>query len=271
MPPILPTAIIPVGKKRALCFGINNYGGPNNLRGCLNDIADWSKLLKDAYKFDEVATMTDSQCTRENIMKAMQDIIEKSNAGDVVVLQYSGHGTEILDKNGDEADGKDECICLYNGLLIDDEINTILSKIKEGVKTTIIFDSCFSGTSTRAFNFNEDAFYRVARFMPPKDEGKMMGMKLRNRAFKAIGQNEEDMNHVLISGASNTEFSYDAEFGGTFFGAMSYFATRVLKENPVVTYSEFHKKLREKLPNQQYPQNPQLEGKNIDKSRIMFS
>ena len=109
-PAIIPPAIIPVGKKRALCFGINNYGGPNNLRGCLNDIADWSKLLKDVYKFDEVATMTDSQCTIENIMKAMQDIIEKSNSGDVVALQYSGHGTYTADKNFDEEDGKDECI-----------------------------------------------------------------------------------------------------------------------------------------------------------------
>ena len=79
------------------------------------------------------------------------------------------------------------------------------------------------------------------------------------------------MNHILISGCSNTEVSYDAQFEGNFYGAMSYFATRILKENSNLTYSEFHKKLREKLPNSQYPQSPQLEGNARNKARLVFS
>jgi len=264
---------IPTGKKRALQWGINDYPSSNNdLRGCLNDIAEWSFLLKDVYKFDEIYTIFDSNATKNNVVNKMKELIEKSVAGDILVFDYSGHGTYTQDLNGDEIDGKDEAICLYDGLLIDDDIKEILSKIKDGVRTTVIFDSCFSGSSTRAFGDNND-LYRVARFMPPKDEmiAKMSTLPVKSKMFKTIGQTEEEMNHILISGCSDNEVSYDANFSGKYYGAMSYWATKVLKGNPFITYSEFYTKLRTKLPSRQYPQSPQLEGSEINKNRIMFS
>jgi len=268
---VSPDVVTPiVGKKRALCFGINDYpGSGNDLRGCLNDVADWSNLLKDVYKFDEVSNILNSNCTRETIKMAMEEIIALSMPNDVLVISYSGHGTYVADRDGDEIDGKDEAICLYDGLLIDDEIKEIMSKIKDDVRTTIIFDSCFSGTATRAFNFNEDSFYRVSRFMPSKDNGKIVCVKTKGRIFRAF--EEKDMKEILISGCSDTEVSYDAQFGGKYYGAMSYSATRVLKKNPNVTYAEFYKALREELPSSQYPQTPQLECREEYKSRFMFS
>ena len=45
-------------------------------------------------------------------------------------FHYSGHGSYIKDENGDEVDGKDECLCpidyAYSGMIIDDEIKGIL-------------------------------------------------------------------------------------------------------------------------------------------------
>ena len=257
------------GKKRALCFGINDYpGSSNDLRGCLNDVGDWTSLLKECYKFDEVRNLSNSECTREKIKVAISEIIGVSEPNDVLVIQYSGHGTYTADMNGDEIDGKDEAIYLYDGLLVDDEIREIMSKLKDDVRTTIIFDSCFSGTATRALNFNSEAFYRVSRFMPPKDNGKLACVQTNGRIFRAFEQ--KDMKEILLSGCSDSEVSYDAQFDGQYYGAMSYFATRVLRENPVVTYSEFYKKLREKLPNSQYPQSPQLECREEYKSRFVF-
>jgi len=262
--------IMVAGKKRALCFGINDYpGSSNDLRGCLNDVSDWTSLLRDVYRFDQLTNITNANCTRNNIKKAMEEIINISMPNDVLVISYSGHGTYVADRDGDEIDGKDEAICLYDGFLIDDEIKEIMSKIKDDVRTTIIFDSCFSGTATRAFNFNEDSFYRVSRFMPSKDNGKIACVKTKGRIFRSA--EEKDMKEILVSGCSDTEVSYDAQFDGQYYGAMSYFATRVLRENPMVTYSEFYKALKEKLPNSQYPQTPQLEGREEYKSRFIFS
>ena len=49
--------------------------------------------------------------------------------GKVRVIQVSSHGTYVKDTSGDEADGRDEALYLYNGTVIDDEIGAILSTL----------------------------------------------------------------------------------------------------------------------------------------------
>lgn len=49
---------------------------------------------------------------------------------ETLVVHNSSHGTYTYDKNGDEEDGQDEALYLYDGMLIDDAIGTILDKIK---------------------------------------------------------------------------------------------------------------------------------------------
>lgn len=44
-----------------------------------------------------------------------------------LVVHYSGHGTFTKDRNGDEADGQDEAMFLWDGLLLDDELSEILT------------------------------------------------------------------------------------------------------------------------------------------------
>lgn len=46
-----------------------------------------------------------------------------------LLICYSGHGSYTYDIDGDEGDGQDEVICLYNGNLLDDDINDLLLKI----------------------------------------------------------------------------------------------------------------------------------------------
>lgn len=42
-------------------------------------------------------------------------------------VQYSGHGTYTPDRNGDEADGQDEAMYVYDGMILDDELSEILT------------------------------------------------------------------------------------------------------------------------------------------------
>ena len=44
---------------------------------------------------------------------------------------YSGHGGQVPDVTGDEADKKDETWCLYDGQLIDDELYFELEPVRE--------------------------------------------------------------------------------------------------------------------------------------------
>jgi hypothetical protein len=50
--------------------------------------------------------------------------------GPTLLIHYSGHGTYVPCKEGDEADGVDEAIYFYNGAFTDDEFNKLLVEIK---------------------------------------------------------------------------------------------------------------------------------------------
>jgi hypothetical protein len=244
--------------KRAVCVGINNYPGTlNDLNGCVNDAKDWSALLQ-GFSF-EVSMMLDSQATRSNVKTALQGLVDSTNAGDVAVLTYSGHGTQVTDKSGDEGDPYDEAIYLYDGTVIDDELRVILQGIHPQATLVVISDSCFSGTVTRLAG--ERA---VPRFVPPtvSTEG-----RLAKRSFLLP---EADMPELLISGCSDSEYSYDAEFNGRPNGAMSALAIQEIKQNPDATYREFYNGLRQLLPSKDYPQTPQLEGSDANKDRKLF-
>lgn len=261
--------------KRAFTCGINDYYGSNNdLKGCRNDANNWASLLRDQYGFS-VITLLDSQVTKANVKKTMLDLITTSKAGDSLVFTYSGHGTSVVDTNNDEIDGKDEAICLYGNsgidLMVDDEIREIFNQIPQGVKLVFISDSCFSGSISRAFlaAMNDASYYSKPKYLPPSDD--MEAMRLMGMpTVKAFAYPEEGMNHILLSGTDDKSYSYDVFLGGQNCGAFSYYAIKVLKENPRITYADFYSKLKVLLPSNQFPQVPQLEGSDANKNSIMF-
>jgi len=261
--------------KKALCIGINNYRGKSNdLRGCINDAKDWSGLLTTQYNFDEVEILTDNKATIPTVTKKWLKLIEEAKDGDTIVLTYSGHGTTVRDKNGDEADRRDEAICLYDGNMIDDTIRGIFNKRKEGVKLVFISDSCHSGTVSRSFieSLYGNDEYSKPRYLPPEDDFNAFDLASIPVAERAIFQpTQNDMNHVLISGCLPTEYSYDARLNGAYHGAMTFNAIKILKANPKITYADFYAKLRKALPSRNYRQTPQLEGLEANKNSLMFS
>jgi len=244
--------------KRAVCVGINNYPGIfNDLKGCVNDAKDWSDLLQNLGF--ETSLMLDSQATRSNIKAALQNLVQTTNAGDIAVLTYSGHGTQVADTSSDEGDTYDEAICAYDGNIIDDELRVLLEALHPQATLIVISDSCFSGSVTRIAE--EKA---IPRFIRPSFS--TAGM-LPKRPFLLP---EAEMPELLITGCTDSEYSYDAEFDGRPNGAMTASAIRVIQQNPDVTYREFYAGLRNLLPSNDYPQTPQLEGSDANKDRKLF-
>ena len=257
-------------RKKAVCTGLNDYPGTgNDLRGCVNDAKEWSKRLGSVYGYKVISFM-DKDLKVLTFTETLGNIIADSRAGDSIVATYSGHGTNVPDQNGDESDGRDEALCLYDGFLVDDMIREMFKNLHPDASLTFISDSCHSGTVTRAFlTAMEEEDHPKPRYMPPEDEGEVLSMRasnIKNRLFYP----ESDMNEILISGCLPTEYSYDARIGGQYRGAMSYYALSVLSQFPTITYENFYKKLRQHLPSSRYPQTPQLEGSDENKQRIMF-
>lgn len=244
--------------KRAVCVGINNYPGIfNDLKGCVNDANDWSALLQ-GLGFD-ISMMLDSQATKANVKAALQWLVDATNAGDIAVFTYSGHGTQVTDFNDDEGDTYDEAICAYDGNVSDDELRVILEGLHPQATLVVISDSCFSGSVTRLA-----AEPAIPRFIPP------VVSTVGRAARRPFLLPEAEMQEILITGCSDSEYSYDAEFDGRPNGAMTASAIRVIMQNPDITYRQFHAGLRAILPSSEYPQTPQLEGSNANKDRKLF-
>lgn len=140
------------GRRRALCVGINRYPNPQHqLAGCVADARMWADAL--GRVGFETTLLVDEQATREAIHGQLLSLVSTSAAGDVIVFQYAGHGTQVPDLNGDEDDRKDEAICPVDfasgALYIDDDIAETFARIPDGVNMTCFMDCCHSGSNTR--------------------------------------------------------------------------------------------------------------------------
>jgi len=266
------TYIIPNSSKVALWFAVNDYPGTqNDLRGCVNDANGWTQLLSSQYGYS-TRTCLNENATRSNVLNNIKDLVNQAKSGKIthIVIGYSGHGSSVIDTDGDEDDGRDETLYVYDGNITDDELRNVFSELPPTTKLTCVFDSCHSGTVTREMlNAVRDVYTNI-KYMPPKDE--METNALASLPLKRqIMYSEEGMSHVLIAGCLPVEYSYDANFGGIPNGSFSYYAIQTLRKTPMISYDEFYRLLRQQLPSPQYGQTPQLEGPMGRKQEIIFS
>lgn len=272
--------------KRAVLIGINKYQVPgSDLNGCVNDVKNLSGVLKTYYGFTDkdITTLTDLKATKKAMQAAIEKLIKGGKKGDTLLLHYSGHGSNVPDDNGDEADHRDEILCPtdldWNDTLRDDWLRKTFDKLRAGVSLTVIMDCCHSGTNTRAI-LPPDAPVRE-RFLPcPLDlmateSGRKLRGTLRGRLGKAPrgGKRRSDIVHadiqeMLITGCRDTQTSADAHIGGTYNGALTYYLVESIKDaGGKLTYRELHQRTAAKLKAEDFDQVPQLEGQKTSFDR----
>jgi hypothetical protein len=154
-------------RRRALCIGIDAYP-TDRLFGCVSDAMSWQAAFSEAGF--ETETLLNEQATQARMLDKIRELVVSSKAGDVIALQYSGHGTTIedLDKDEEEEDAAedgnveggdvehklvDEALCPVDfregHLIIDDDLGEIWDLLPDDVSLTIFFDSCHSGGGQR--------------------------------------------------------------------------------------------------------------------------
>jgi len=213
--------------KKALLIGINYTGTRSELRGCVSDISHSEDVLigKYGYHPENILVLTDFtrfKPTRANILAAFAWLTTGNRAADFLsgaapsplpanshlYLGYSGHGSQVKDRNGDEDDGKDECICPLDyataGMIIDDDIYTIVAKqVPAGCQLIGVFDSCHSQTIC-------DLKWLVA----PTGAG---------FTLKKCDQYRDTAGDVIIlSGTIDSSVSMDTAVNGVSCGALTY-------------------------------------------------
>ena len=141
--------------KRAVVVGINDYcvldpSGWSDLSYCVSDAQSMYHLLIDAFGFDpkQVFYYTDAKATRDNILKAVNFITSKGEAGDVACFYFAGHGARIrADVSKANCDTYYETIIPFSGDWISDwDLRRIAEALEHSyVNFTVILDSCHSG------------------------------------------------------------------------------------------------------------------------------
>jgi hypothetical protein len=253
----------PTGEKRtALLFAINNYPGTvNDLNGCLNDQTDLANWINDNFSEFVIKKFADSKVTCSTFVSEIKNAVKSLVSGDFLVIHYSGHGTQVYDIHGDEKDSYDEAVYLYDGPVIDDDINSALGAIPDGATVLLLFDSCFSGTVTRnPVRFGEPV--KQNRFHP------MPGMPIRKKVRTKLAKKGE-MKWIVISGCGEEQTSADAYISGRYNGAFTYYLLKSLSIDK--TYQECFDKLRTYLPSKDYDQAPTLEGKTELFNKLIFT
>ncbi len=125
-----------------------HYQGWNGkLVACEFDANDMEKLA-DGRGFETHKLLTEA-ATAQALTSALEDAATRLDSGDMLLLTYSGHGGQVPDANGDEQDRMDETWVLYDRQMVDDELYSLLGKLKAGVRAAIFSDSCHSGTVAR--------------------------------------------------------------------------------------------------------------------------
>jgi hypothetical protein len=254
--------------KQALCVGINYTGTDNELRGCLNDADDWAGLL--TTQGFTVKKLKEAEATRKEILAELKRLVSHLVAGDLGVFSYSGHGTWLPDRSGDEPDGRDEALCPFDmgedgaNLIFDDELYGIYSRLARGATLVCLMDCCHSGSVYRmALNPEAKTSYRKPKIIPPTHFIRDTSLLLK--VDRAYGQASKRSNAPLpgmvhISGCKDSETSSDAEINGRPCGAFSYFATRAFGRGLSLgsTYAEVHAAVRKNLPSWDFQQTPQI-------------
>lgn len=239
-------------KAAAYLFGLNYSRTPESrLNGCINDVINMSNYLKsNNASFQNVLVYTDSTNPRETSASGMLVKLNEiaastwKNKLDLVWIHYSGHGTSIIDVNGDERDGKDECLVPWDykssGVVSDDQICKVFSKFNPRTRVIMIIDSCNSGTiGDLKYSWN----FKTA--------------KIENTKSPILAS------ILTISGCLDNETSADAYNTKTrqYNGAMTSCLLNVLKNHKKLsTKNVFYcvSKLKKELIKNGFPQTPKL-------------
>jgi hypothetical protein len=89
------------------------------------------------------------QATRQAVGTLLADAVHALQPGDTLFVTFSGHGSRLLDVDGDEWDGWDETWCLHDAELIDDELAGYWRQLPAGARAVVVSDSCFAGGAGR--------------------------------------------------------------------------------------------------------------------------
>jgi len=286
----------PAQRKHALLIGIGSYNKAKTKWAPLASVRDVTALretLIGSQKFEpkDIYLLTDSQATREGIIRALEKLHGVVQANDIVLIHISGHGIQLQDdENRDEIDRLDEAIVPIDAVAPDgymdpnyavkekkylrddkfgEHIQKIRSKLKANGSIILTLDMCHSGTAHKG-NDSDEA---VARGMsvplvstsfaaPPLTGENLKGF----RDSEAGAENESDLaTYVVISAGRAEQSVYQVQVDNGWMGPLSYALCKAFESLPEnSTYRSFFSQIESTMLSISMRQHPVMEGNGMD-------
>lgn len=264
--------------KKALLVGVNYPGTFGELRGCVNDVRAIDAIITNQYGFVNKKVLINSQATTKNILSGLEWLVAGAQSGDVLFFHFSGHGSQMADKNREEVDRLDEIICPIDlnwrdKVIKDDDFARIFSKLPNGVNLTVVLDCCHSGQGLRGGLVDPEVKVDRQRWLPvPREIMESIerdGLKPKIRAKSSSGQKG-----ILISGCRSHQTSADAWIASEkkFMGACTYYLVDMLKKHQFkLDYSRLVTKMNYFLKRAGYAQQPELNCNPSFRNKLFLS
>jgi metacaspase-1 len=235
---LMMTASLPlVARDRAVLIGVDQYKNlppENQLVGCVEDALDMAQFLQSKMNFskENITLLLNEQATAQTIQQSLNQLADETQPGDRIFVLYSGHGSRADDDNNDEADKFDETIAPYDAVatragtnqIRDDFFGQWIAKLA-GRRIVMLFDSCHSGTISRAA-FEKTGDTKYVRYLPPlEDEPTSRGGKDFLNLDGDLGEDHRPQqlrqaNVVILSAASNVQKAHLVKLGNKQRGAL---------------------------------------------------
>jgi caspase domain-containing protein len=148
------------GEIRALVIGIDAYQFVPPLRGAVADARDIESTLR-SQGVRDVTALYDAAADRMTVMRTLDQLVQRSRSGDLVVLSIAGHGVQEPEHiKGSQPDGLDNVFVLagFNPTtgagtqqrIIGTEFNHVIKQFEaKGTYVLFVADACYGGGLAR--------------------------------------------------------------------------------------------------------------------------
>ncbi len=145
----------------ALIVGVSEYADPSiaDLEYAASDARQMALALETQCGFarPDILLLVETEATRGGLTAGFTWLRERVGPADLALVYLAGHGSTVVDREGDEADGDgmDECFLPQDAVLLDpstyvtdDELGAWIAGLGSGA-VSLFLDSCYSGGQSR--------------------------------------------------------------------------------------------------------------------------
>jgi hypothetical protein len=203
--------------RTALIIGIGEYGysGVTSLTGVPYDMTSAQRIaLAMGIPEKNIKTLVNAQATKDNILKALQELGSSTKPGARAFVYFSGHGTRYLDP---ASGGCIEGLLTYEGQTITNkELANASQQLNQNAdKLITLMDACHSGGVANTFNTRSASsnLFKPKFFLKADASANMCSQptNMRTRAFineaTRLGALQENL--VQITSSRPDEVSFD--------------------------------------------------------------